>query len=207
MLRHLPGALAMSVPPQDPLQPVLRDAEAELRRRLHEACEAEARGVENESAAEIRQLEDALLAAAVAAENTLTIRRQIKRQEQDRRSPGGTAPPTGPATQGAPPDPGVASGEAGRDTSTGLREFRDDAGQSWRAWMITPGLSRAGRTKHVLGDFQLGWVCFEDSAAGRRRRLPGHPERWSELSDGELAALLEQAMVVRERSAARKGGA
>src|SRR5919202_979754 len=36
----------------DPLEPVLRDVEAKLRDRLHEACEAEASGVANESASE-----------------------------------------------------------------------------------------------------------------------------------------------------------
>src|SRR5918911_5093018 len=65
----------------DPLEPVLRDVEAKLRDRLREACEAEASGVANESAAEIRQLEDSLLAAAVAAEQTLVLRRQIARRK------------------------------------------------------------------------------------------------------------------------------
>jgi hypothetical protein len=188
----------MPVPPHDALEPVLRDAEAELRRRLREACEAEAKGVESDSTAEIRQLEDALLAAAVAAENTLTLRRHIQHQAHEPRD---TAPAPPAPSSGA----GTASGAiASGGVSTGLREFRDDAGQNWRAWMITPGLSRAGRTKHVLGDFQLGWVCFEDPAAGRRRRLPGHPERWSELTDRELGALLEQAIVVRERQGAKR---
>jgi hypothetical protein len=61
-----------------------------------------------------------------------------------------------------------------------------------------------GRTKHFLGDFQLGWVCFESPVAGTRRRLPGHPERWSELTEQELDALLQQAITVRERLPRRK---
>ena len=72
----------MASPPDDsptahPLEPVLRDAEAELRRRLGEACEAESRGISSESTAEIRRLEDRLLAAAVAAEHTIALRRHI----------------------------------------------------------------------------------------------------------------------------------
>jgi hypothetical protein len=188
----------MSKPPQELLQPLLRDAEAELRRRLHQACEAEARGIENESASEIRQLEDALLAAAVAAENTLTLRRHIKRHDAR------------PPTEGAAAPAGASVAASTSDTTTtgalvtGLREFTDRAGQSWRAWAVTPGLSRMGRTKHFLGDFQLGWVCFENPAAGARRRLPGHPDRWGELNDQELDTLLNQAITVRERLPKKK---
>ena len=46
----------MSTPDQktDPLQPVLADAEAELSRRLHDACEAEASGLATKTSEEIR---------------------------------------------------------------------------------------------------------------------------------------------------------
>ena len=50
-----------SVPSQpskrDSLQKQLDDAEKELRRRLEDACEAEAKGVSTESTAEIRELD------------------------------------------------------------------------------------------------------------------------------------------------------
>ena len=45
---------------------MLRDVESQLRDRLREACDAEASGISTESTAEIRRLEDSLLAAAVA---------------------------------------------------------------------------------------------------------------------------------------------
>jgi hypothetical protein len=193
----------MSKPPQDPLQPVLRDAEAELRRRLHEACEAEAREIRNESAAEIRQLEDALLAAAVAAENTLTLRRHIKRHELTQRPPAdaATGSETASSSESRQDAPTTSGPAPPGEPQTGLREFKDGAGHSWRAWTITPGLTRNSRTKHFLGDFQLGWVCFEEPDAGRRRRLPGHPERWGELSEQELERLLDQAIAVPDRAA------
>jgi hypothetical protein len=177
--------VATSPQSPDPLQPVLREAEAELSRRLHEACEAESRGVANESAAEIRQLEDALLAAAVAAEHTLSLRRHIEQTSAkgpNAKEPIAKAPS---ATEGA--------------TTGSVREFRDGRGRAWRAWPVTPGLSRAGRTKHFLGEFQVGWICFEGIDDAARRRLPGHPARWSDLGDQELDALLEQAISVRER--------
>ena len=48
----------------DPREPVLRDAEAELERRLTEACAAEPAGIANETTAAIRRLEDSRLSAA-----------------------------------------------------------------------------------------------------------------------------------------------
>ena len=136
----------MATPPQhpDPLQPVLLEAETELSRRLHEACEAEAKGVANESAAEIRQLEDALLAAAVAAEHTLSLRRHMQKNQS---AVEGTAMKVeGPEAARAPCAP------AGSSTGT-VREFTDGEGRAWRAWPVTPGHSRSARTKHFLGDF------------------------------------------------------
>ncbi|NUR19839.1 MAG: hypothetical protein HOQ12_09945 [Gemmatimonadaceae bacterium] len=62
----------------DPLQPVLDDAQAELSRRLHEACEAEASGLQNKTSEEIREIEDSLLAAAVAAGQTIALRRHMR---------------------------------------------------------------------------------------------------------------------------------
>ena len=167
--------MSTSPPSSDPLTPVLREAEEELSRRLREACDADAKGVASDSTAEIRELEDALLAAAVAAEHTLSLRKQIEQ----------TSPKAPCATEG---------------TSTGnLREFRDSEGHSWRAWLVTPGLSRSERTKQFLGEFQVGWVCFEGTDGAARRRLPGHPARWSELSEPELEALLKRAITARER--------
>src|SRR2546429_482287 len=57
------GSISMSNSPddsgsRDPLEPVLADVEAELRRRLREACEAEASGISSDATSEIRRLED-----------------------------------------------------------------------------------------------------------------------------------------------------
>ena len=65
---------------KDPLEVVLREAEAELRSRLRDACEAEAGDIASESASEIRRLEDSLLAAAVAADQTIALRRHIEQR-------------------------------------------------------------------------------------------------------------------------------
>ena len=186
----------MASSPQDshPLEPVLREAETELARLLREACDAEEKGVANESAAEIRRLEDALLSAAVAAKETLHLREQVAR---DSASSVGTD-----AMGRAPAAPAPVSSSPGThdDTSTGsVREFTDRRGHAWRAWPVTPGGSRTGRAKNFLGEYQVGWICFEGLDDSARRRLAGHPARWKELSDEELDTLLQQAVTAKER--------
>ena len=169
---------------RDPLEPVLRDVEAELRSRLRDACEAEARGIATESATEIRHLEDSLLAAAVAAEQTIALRRHIEQRKSE-------AP--GHAQAGALPNEPA-------EPVLKLREFRDAEGQLWRAWPVTPRQARPGRTaERYLGEFHKGWICFEALESSARRRLPRQPEHWSQLEEPELCQLLEQAINAPQR--------
>ncbi|HKO16158.1 MAG TPA: hypothetical protein VJU87_07960 [Gemmatimonadaceae bacterium] len=188
----------------DPLEPVLRETEDELQRRLREACDAEAQGISSVSATEIRRLEDALLAAAAAAEQTLALRRRIERRK--------VAPPESPGA--VAPGTETLSEEQQRSTARDLppetpfrvREFRDSTGQCWRAWPVIPGQARGGRTaERYLGEFHKGWICFEALEGSARRRLPQQPPAWSELDDSELARLLEQAISAPERKP-RPGG-
>jgi hypothetical protein len=190
-----------SPPPQsDPLQPVLADAESELRRRLREACEAEAKGLLTDSTQEIRRLEDALLAAAVAAEQTITVRRHMKRRAPAEREHPITISKT--ADRKSDTDPEVESGsgepgtgERGEESPTRVREFKDDTGTMWRAWPVTPGLSRASASgRSFLGDFQDGWICFEGLDSTQRRRLPRRQPSWANVTDEELQDLLAQAI-------------
>ena len=170
---------------KDPLEPLLRDVEAELRNRLRDACEAEANGIATESADEIRRLEDSLLAAAVAAEQTITLRRHIERRKSERadHAEPSAAPPNEPA------EPAVR-----------VREFRDADGQLWRAWPVTPGQARPGRTaERYLGEFHKGWICFEALESSARRRLPGQPAQGTELNDPQLCQLLQQAINAPQR--------
>src|SRR6476661_3543805 len=123
------------------LRKQLDEAERELRRRLEDACESEAKGVSNESTEEVRRLEDTLLAAAVAAKQTIALRDQVNRRPYVERE-----------SLVNPDDKPVM----------GVREFTDDAGRPWRAWSVVPGTSRASsHGGQVLGDFQNGWICFE----------------------------------------------
>lgn len=189
-----------SIPPEpDPLQPVLDDAEAELRRRLHEACVAELKGLSTESTQEIRRLEDALLAAAVAARETIKVRRQMKRPpvESEGRIAGNEA--ANRKKKADPPaeksvDDSVVD-EQGERPDTRVREFTDQTGRTWRAWPVIPGLTRASASgRSFLGDFQNGWICFEGLDSTARRRLPRRQPSWASVTDDELQRLLAQAI-------------
>jgi hypothetical protein len=179
-----------------------------LSHHLREACEAEARGVSTESAAEIRRLEDTLLAAAMAAGRAGAARRHL-----DTKSPeaGERAVEPGPTRDRGIPsstsDPASEPGTAcDRDTqpSTTVREFEDSTGRGWRAWPVTPGMARASDTsRRFLGDFQEGWICFEALDNSGRRRLPRREPRWSDLAPGELQRLLDEAIDAPSRKARR----
>ena len=198
------------LPAEDPLQPLLDEAEAKLHRRLHDACEAEARGVASDSAIEIRRLEDSLLSAAMAAEQVLTVRRHMQRNAQaERQSSGDPAarPTTGAPASAEPASPVPAepreSQSASPEVATTVREFTDCKGQTWRAWPVTPGSARAGQpSRRTLGEFQEGWICFESVDDSARRRLPRRETRWSELREEELERLLDQAIAVPGRKQA-----
>jgi hypothetical protein len=193
-----------------PLQPVLDDAEAELSRRLHEACVAEAKGVSTESTEEIRRLEDSLLAAAVAAEHTIKIRRHMKkRASEERERPirineaADSKRQAGSRTEKSSDD-SVVAGQGNRP-DTHVREFKDVTGRPWRAWPVIPGLSRASASgRRFLGDFQEGWICFEGLDSAARRRLPRCQTSWASVTEEELQRLLSEAIDAPGREAQQK---
>jgi len=207
----MPPSSSSSVPPrQDSLQQVLNESEEELRRRLREACEAEAQGLSTKSTQEIRQLEDALLAAAVAAEQTITLKRHIKRRTPAERERPITVDEAadrkgGNANRKAEsPDEPVIGGHAA-ESLTRVREFTDDSGSAWRVWPVIPGHSRTSASgRSFLGDFQDGWICFEGLNTTKRRRLPCRQPSLTSVTDEELQRLLSQAIDAPERATKRQ---
>ncbi len=183
---------------RDPLQNLLEDAESELRSRLQEACEAEAKGVSTESTEEIRRLEDNLLAAAMAAKQTIAVRRHMKgRRPVERERPMKIDAAADRDAHGAPEKRGAefGAGKQGESSVMGVREFTDDKGHPWRAWAVVPGQTRASSGgRQFLGAFQDGWICFESLGASARRRLPFGQASWANISDEELSRLLEEAI-------------
>ena len=189
-----------SQPPDgDPLQKLLDDAENELRRRLEEACEAEARGVSTESTEDVRRLEDNLLAAALAAKQTIAVRSHMKRRTYpERERPikidvAADRDTEAGALRKSKPESRVD--ERGEKAGMGVREFTDDEGRPWRAWSVVPGLSKASSSgRQFLGDFQNGWICFEGLDTSARRRLPYRQANWPNITDEELKHLMQQAI-------------
>jgi hypothetical protein len=188
-------------PTKDPLQNLLEDTETELRRRLEEACEAEAKGVSTESTEEIRRLEDTLLAAAAAANQTIRVRRHMRgRRPSERERPIRIDEAADRAVRAETPE-ARKPGESGpadqtRKPDMGVREFIDDKGRPWRAWPVIPGQTRASASgRQFLGDFQDGWICFEGLGSSARRRLPYHRQsNWGSVTDRDLQRLLDQAI-------------
>jgi hypothetical protein len=192
-----------SRPPADPLQKLLDEAESELTRRLHEACEAEAQGVSTESTAEIRRLEDTLLAAAMAAERTIAARRHLREATQKVQAEPVETPPPSPAPMPVGRSEQVAKpserADVGEPEETIVREFEDATGRRWRAWPVVPAARIGERVStRSLGEYQEGWICFESLDNAGRRRLPGR-KPLSELPASELAQLLERAINVPQR--------
>ena len=79
-----------------------------------------------------------------------------------------------------------------------VRDFVDTNGVHWKVWPVIPEtLQPKTAAEDYLGEYEAGWLCFESAA--ERRRLPGYPRDWEQLSDAELCALLHLAAVVPKR--------
>jgi hypothetical protein len=159
----------MTTPPSpqsDPIVVALKHTEAELAEKLQEACVPDAREVSDESTAELAKLSDSLLAAARAAKDVVSLRKQrSERTEID----------------------GVTAGET-------IREFTDRDGKAWRVWAVTPTRSRGSKRESNLGEFEHGWLAFETLDENLRKRLPHYPPDWRTMSDEKLQDLLGLAL-------------
>jgi hypothetical protein len=195
---------------RDPLKSLLDDTEDELRSRLHAACEAEAKGVSTETTEQIRRLEDDLLAAAVAAKQTIDVRNHMKRaahpEERERPIKSEVVASRDTRSSKSPTSkPASRVEQSGNREVMGVREFSDDRGRPWRAWSVVPGMSRASASGGgFLGNFQDGWICFESLGSSARRRLPYPRAKWPSIGDEELRRLLAAAIdaPLREKKAA-----
>ena len=174
----------------DPLRPALRRAEAEVARHLDEACdEIGEKDLSQESLDELLRLEDELLAAARAVDETVRLRRQLgERQattDSEPRAANVAVPPAQPADE-AP--------------TCRLRDFRDADGREWRVWEVKPGSTgRRINPERYLGEYVKGWLAFECPRDEARKRLPNHPADWFGMGDAELDGLLPRAVDVPKR--------
>jgi hypothetical protein len=102
--------------------------------------------------------------------------------------------------------------------SMAIREFTDNAGQSWTVWEVQPKSIERRLADHpevvaVVGErrqrssvqprlrmsphLARGWLTFE-SRHERRRLIPA-PAGWTELSSEQLARLLDRATPTHRR--------
>ena len=185
----------MSPSSSDPLHKLLDEAESDLSRRLKEACQAEAHGVSNESTAEIRRLEDTLLAAALAAERAVAARRHLQDAALDTVAQAHAEAQAQAELQSNAQ--AASGGSCPIADGTVVRQFEDEVGRRWRAWPVVPDVKRTQQsTLRGLGEFQDGWICFEALDDSGRRRLPGRGRRWNDLPAEELPRLLAAAINV-----------
>lgn len=170
-------------PEPESVHPALRRAEAEVARHLEEACDDVGRkDLGQESLEELLRLENELLAAARAVDETVRLRRQLGER---------------PASESPPPASSV-QGEGERVCR--LREFSDAGGRDWRVWEVKPGASgRRTNPERYLGEYVNGWLAFECLQDEARRRLPNHPADWFGMVDTDLDKLLPQSVEVPKR--------
>ncbi|HYC52222.1 MAG TPA: hypothetical protein VEB19_14000 [Gemmatimonadaceae bacterium] len=69
-----------------------------------------------------------------------------------------------------------------------MKTFKDSTNVIWTVFEVRrQAVSRADGAFLPSG-FNDGWLCFECAVA--KKRLVKYPERWRELTDGELEKLL-----------------
>ena len=195
----------------DPLRPMLRAAESQLAERLEEACSHE---MPEESTAELVRLEEALSEAARAAKQAVSLRRRLSTghgaSESGRRdhSPATASPYDAhpPGADERAPRPDIRSGRADADDQSAVREFLDRQGLRWRVWAVTPEQLHPERVAaDRMGDYRDGWLAFECTSNGERRRLPRYPPLWRRLSNLDLEGLLARADPVRRHGRPGEG--
>jgi hypothetical protein len=170
---------------QDPLKPVLEETEAELKQHLEETRDRTPDDVAAESEDDLRELEDSLLAAAVAVQQTISLRRHVEKRQ---------------AAAAKERESAERSEAAEKSSQVGaVREFHDHTGRPWRAWSVTPGLRPGRDAKRYLGDYHAGWLCFEALDGSSRRRLPRYPADWVNYEEPALENLLQGAVDAPER--------
>ena len=201
-MRHTRSApFAPSAVSREPehLRPALKQAQTELKERLEEACDEH---VANESTGELIKLEEILTDAAQAAKQAISIRRRLGVEHIQNASPRDGVESVDASA--APDDSAGGVPPSNTDVKPeGIREFSDSGGSLWHVWEVpAEQLASRARPGAYAGEFEDGWLAFECASGGERRRLPGYPLDWRNLSDADLDALRARAQsaVRRQRS-------
>jgi hypothetical protein len=172
----------------DQLRPALRRAQSELDARLAEACDDH---VADESTGQLMRLEELLTDAAQAAKETISIRRRLGADRLRESSPAEQTPPE------------AATEQPAGEQADGIRDFLDADGRLWHVWEVPPEqLSARARPGTYAGEYEGGWLAFESQDNAERRRLPGYPREWRELTNDRIEGLCRDAQLVKRRTRA-----
>jgi hypothetical protein len=87
-----------------------------------------------------------------------------------------------------------------------LRTFTAGDGTTWNVWNVVPTLARDDRKLFLGMEMTEGWLCFESSSSGTKKRIVPVPEEWETWSDGDLETALRQAKDV-QRGITRRSDA
>jgi hypothetical protein len=74
-----------------------------------------------------------------------------------------------------------------------LRTFTAADGSTWNVWNVVPTLARDDRKLFLGMEMTEGWLCFESSSSGTKRRIVPVPDGWETWSDGDLETALGRA--------------
>jgi hypothetical protein len=74
-----------------------------------------------------------------------------------------------------------------------LRTFTAVDGSIWNVWNVVPTLARDDRKLFLGMEMTEGWLCFESSSSGTKRRIVPVPAGWETWSDGDLEIALGRA--------------
>lgn len=162
-------------PPPNDIQQSLTTAEAELIERVEEACALEPEAPGAEDTGELLRLEEALKAAASAAERAVELRRLRRARADD----------------------DISCGVVEFDDAAGRRW------RLWAVAPLRRE-GRRSSLEQLRPEYQDGWLTFETIDESERRRLPGYPADWASSDVDQLRMLLEQAVPVSPRKRGRK---
>jgi hypothetical protein len=161
----------MTTPPSpNDLEQTLTAAEAELIERVEEACSLEPEAPGAEDTGELLRLEDALRAAADAAERAVALRRLRRARSTD----------------------DISCRVREFEDSRG-RQWR-----LWAVAPLRRE-GRRSSLDQLRPEYQDGWLTFETIDESERRRLPRYPADWASRDLKQLEELLEEAVPVAPR--------
>ena len=77
--------------------------------------------------------------------------------------------------------------------------YTDPNGETWHVWNVDRENLDTGRYDYLGPEFRTGWLCFESTSTGERRRLAEYPKEWDKLPHQRLELLRRVATPLMKR--------